>query len=407
MRFFFFLLLLGLAIKGWTQPACIKTIECYPVGNPFAEPVIELGSNQQLFFAFDDLSPEVNSYSYRIVHCDPDWNPSNISTFTYLNGFLNNPLNNYDPSFDTKVPYTHFTLLFPNEESGVKISGNYILQVYNEDNPDSTVIAQRFSVVENQVLIRAAVNTTTSPQYLNTSQELNFTVNYDNLPIYNPMRDIKVYVTQNQDPNSRRNFTPTFVRQNQLVYGNGINNIFNGLAPFRNFDCSSLVYYTQYVKDVIKGPQGLYNFILQPGTVYTSYVPLPDRDGNFIIQAENVNNPTLDAQYVIVHFAIFYPEEIPEADVFIYGKFSGWRLLPDQQMEYDDKNKAYTGQAELKQGYYDYMYAVVLRGQTVPDLVKLQGNFYQNRNEYNIRCYMYDYNLGGYRFVGYTTVNTP
>jgi len=404
MRIFFVLSCLCAALHGWAQPDYIKTVQCYPVGNPFAEPVITLGSGQQLFFAFDDLSPEVNSYSYQVVHCDPDWNPSNLSSFSYLNGFYSNPLNDYNNSFNTQVSYTHFTLKFPNEDAGVKLSGNYLLQVYNDDNPDSIVISQRFAVVENRVLIQASVKTSTLPRYLTTSQQLDFTVSYDNLPVYNPIKDVKVYVTQNQDPNSRRNFTPAFVRQNQLVYGDGMNNVFNGLAPFRNFDCASLVYNTQYVKDVVKGPDGLYNFILQPGAVYTAYTPLPDKGGNFVIQAENVNNPELEADYIVAHFAIYYPQEIPGADVYVYGKFSGWQLLPAQKMTYDAKNKAYVGESELKQGYYDYMYAVVPQGKEAPDLVTLQGNFYQTRNEYNIRCYVYDYNLGAYRFVGYQTI---
>ncbi len=39
-----------------TAQSLIKTVQCYPVGKPFAEPVIELGSGQQLIFSFDDLS---------------------------------------------------------------------------------------------------------------------------------------------------------------------------------------------------------------------------------------------------------------------------------------------------------------------------------------------------------------
>lgn len=213
-----------------------------------------------------------------------------------------------------------------------------------------------------------------------------------------------MYVTQNQDPNSRRNFTPTFVRQNQLVYGNGVDNIFNGLSPFRNFQCSSLVYYTRYVKDVLKGPEGRYNFILVPGTVPQRYIPTPDRGGNFYIEAENVQNSDLEADYIVAHFAILYPEPIPGAEVYIYGKFADWQLLPELKMDYDAKNKAYVGQAELKQGYYDYMFAVVPSKEKKPDLVTMQNNFYQTPDEYNIRFYMYDYNVMCFRLLGYQTV---
>lgn len=381
----------------------IRTVLCYPLGNPTGEPILEMGRGQQLFFSFDDLSKEVHNYSYKIIHCDPDWNNSNLSPFTYLNGFITNPLDDYEYSFNTIVPYTRFSLLLPNDEVGMKISGNYLLQVYDDAYPDSIVISQRFSVLENQVIINASVVNATDPKYLPTSQQLNFTVNYNNLPIYNPQRDTRVYVTENQDPHSRRNYMPTFMRQNQLVYGDGVNNIFNGLSPFRNFQCSSLVYYTQYVKDVIKGPDGRYNFILQPGQVPQRYIPLPDRDGNFFVEAENVQNSDLEADYIVAHFALLYPEPVPQADVYVYGKFSGWQLLPELKMSYDYKHKAYVGEGVFKQGYYDYMYAVVPRNGK-PDLVTFQNNFYQTPNEYFIRFYMYDYNLMCFRFIGYQSV---
>ena len=114
MKFFlnlsFFILGIGNMMPAQSQ---IRTVQCYPVGSPFAEPVIELGSGQQLFFSFDDLSSETNSYTYKIVHCDPDWNNSNLSSFTYLTGFFSNPLDNYEYSFNTVVPYTRFTLNLP------------------------------------------------------------------------------------------------------------------------------------------------------------------------------------------------------------------------------------------------------------------------------------------------------
>lgn len=405
MNFFFYLIGLFLFVCGHAAgQGGIRTVQCYPVGKPSAEPVIVLGSGERLYFGFDDLSAEVNSYTYRIEHCDPDWKSSRLSAFNYLTGFFSNPLTDYEYSTNSgEVQYTRFSLLLPNEEVGIKLSGNYILQVFRDENPDSAVVSQRFSVLENKVGIAARVSNSSDPATLYTSQQLSFTVSYDNLPVYNPMRDVKAYVTQNQDPNTRRNFVPTFMRQGQLVYGDGTNNIFNGLSPFRNFSCSSLVYYTQYVKDVVKGPDGMYNFILQPGRVPTVYTPVPNQYGNFYIQAENTQDPELGADYVMVHFAI-YSEPIPEADVYVYGKFSRWQLSPEFKMEYDFENKAYTGQAELKQGHYDYMYAVVPKDKRLPDLVTLQNNFYQTPNAYNIRFYFYDSNLGYFRFVGYQTV---
>lgn len=404
MRFFLLLLVTFYSSALYAQQSVIRTVCFYPVGNPFAEPIIELGGSQQLLLSFDDLSTESNTYSYKIIHCDPNWNSSNLSPFNYLNGFFTNPLDEYNYSFNTVTEYVHYTLTVPNDQVSMKLSGNYLLQVINDNNPDSVVINCRFSVLDSKVGIQATIANCVNARYLYTSQQLNFSVNYDNLPIYNPVRDVKAYVTQNQDPNTRREFTPTFVRQNQLVYGDGENNVFNGLSPFRNFESSSLVYYTQYVRDVLKGPDGVYNFILQPGTVPKTYSSLPDRDGNFIVQAENVNNSGLEADYVEVHFALYYPEPLPQTDVYVYGKFSAWQLLPAQKMSYDFTHKAYVGQVLLKQGYYDYMYAEVPTGTQKPNLVTMQNNFYQTLNSYNIRFYLYDYSLGYYQLVGYHTL---
>lgn len=402
---FFLVLLLSLGVtESYAYPDYIKTVLCYPVDDYYAEPIIELGGRTQICFEFDDLSPEVNNYSYRIIHCDPDGNASNISSFHYVEGFNSQQITDYEFSFDTQIPYTHYTLLLPNEDMKIKLSGNYRIEVFKDENPDSIIISQPFAMIENKVSISSRLKNPSNTQYLNTSQEFGFTVHYDNVVINNPMRDVKCYVVQNQDPNSRRDFSPTFVRPNQLVYGDGINNIFNGLAPFRNFQSYSFVYFTQYVRQILKDPEGRYNIVLQPGKVYPSYVPQPGQNGGFVVKAENVAKPKLEADYAMVHFAVYAPQKIADADVYIYGKFSGWQFHPDLKMEYDTINRAYVGQTMLKQGDYDYMYAVLPVGEETPDLVSLQGNFYQHRNIYTIRCYLFDYQLGYYRLVGYKSV---
>ena len=73
-------------------------------------------------------------------------------------------------------------------------------------------------------------------------------------------------------------------------------------------------------------------------------------------------------------------------------------------IEHIDDLSRHAGQAELKQGYYDYMFAVVPSKEKKPDLVTMQNNFYQTPDEYNIRFYMYDYNVMCFRLLGYQTV---
>ncbi len=392
------------AVFAHSAECQIRTVRCFPLGHPEAEPVIELGSGQQLVFSFDDLSADDHTYTYKILHCDPDWNPSGLSPFRYLDGFFSQPVEDYAYSYHADTEYTHFSLLFPNHETGIKVSGNYLLQVYDDDRPDSAVISQCFSVLERKTVIHGSVVSATRPQYLYTSQQVNFTVENGSLPVYNPVRDFRVHVTQNQDPNTRRALTPTFVRQGQLVYEDGVENLFDGLSPFRHFQTVSFSFYDRYVKEVVKEPDGKYHFILEPATVPQRYVPVADERGNYVIDAEQVQQPDVEADYAMVHFALLYPGPLPDAEVYVYGKFSGWELSPAFRMDYDARHKAYICDVELKQGRYDYQFAVLDKTTGEVDLHTLQNNFYQTINEYNVRIYFYDSALGAYRFVGYQNI---
>lgn len=408
-RFYLFIisvLLVFLMPTALLAQNALATVLCFPLGAPDSEPVIELEGSRQLFFSFDDLSGEERGYNYKILHCDPEWNPSGLNSFMYLEGFAMNPLEEYDYSYNTDNDYVHYSLLLPNENVKFKISGNYLLQIVDSERPDSVLISQRFAVLENSVEINTSVVTSSLPEHLNASQQIDIAVRYGNLPVYNPMRDVRMYISRNQDPNTCRKLEPTFVRRGELVYGNGSDNLFDGLSPFRNFSSSDLVYYSQYVREIVKGPDGYQHVILQPASVPQRYVYTPDKNGGFIVDVENfVEDAGVEADYVFVHFALLYPEEIPDADVYVYGKFSGWHLLPELKMKYDYEHGAYVGEAFLKQGHYDYMFALLPKDRQKPEFVSLQNSFYQTRNEYNIRFYFYDMKLRCYRLVGYKKIN--
>ena len=60
--------------------------------------------------------------------------------------------------------------------------------------------------------------------------------------------------------------------------------------------------------------------------------------GNSVVVVEHDKDMMLEADYIVAHFAILYPEPIPGAEVYIYGKFADWQLLPELIMDYDAKN---------------------------------------------------------------------
>ena len=110
----------------------IKTIQITREGWKLSYPIIELNGNVKLEISFDDISDRVSNYNYKIIHCDFDWNPSPINESDYIEGFRQNQFNNYAFSFNTYFKYVHYNLSLPNQDVNFLISGNYLIEGYED-----------------------------------------------------------------------------------------------------------------------------------------------------------------------------------------------------------------------------------------------------------------------------------
>ena len=86
------------------------------VNNDWLAPtVMRLGSNDVLDIAFDELSHDYHRYLYKVEHCEADWTPSqSLFESDWMEGFNNNPIENYELSVNTTLPYTHYSFRIPN-----------------------------------------------------------------------------------------------------------------------------------------------------------------------------------------------------------------------------------------------------------------------------------------------------
>ena len=116
-------------------------------------PVIRLGShspNDRLNISFDDLTHAYRRYTYRIEHCEADWTVSDqLFASDFIDGFQEgNTIDYNEESINTDTLYTHYRLTIPNPECALKMSGNYRLTVYDEDDGNRPVFTACFMVVE-------------------------------------------------------------------------------------------------------------------------------------------------------------------------------------------------------------------------------------------------------------------
>ena len=124
----------------------IKSSLMFREGFVLSNPIIGLNEDQRLVMKFDDLSGEVKDYSYTIIHCDADWKESFIAQNDYIEGFLENPVDDYARSFNTTFSYVNYQIVLPNEQVRFKVSGNYVLVVYENSDKGNIVLTYRFHV---------------------------------------------------------------------------------------------------------------------------------------------------------------------------------------------------------------------------------------------------------------------
>jgi hypothetical protein len=370
----------------------IRTVQLHRSDWEFSQPIISLQSAEKLRLDFDDLDADTKTYNYTFIHCDADWQPSNIVNSDFMSGFYDEEISGRTYSVNTLQPYTHYTLLFPTENVQITRSGNYILKVYTDFNPDNVVLSRRFMVVDEKVTVSLKVNAASITADRNYKQELDFTITTGNYTIANPYGDLKVVLQQNgRWDNSLTGLKPVFVKDKELDYDFGEGNVFYGGSEFRRFDAKSLRYHTERIEDIrLDSATKRYKVTLLPDETRMDkrYTTEPDINGHFKVYIEESKySPETEADYIYVHF--FLKASSPEkgGDYYVFGEFADWQYRPEYKMSYDAAKGGYDCTAYLKQGYYNYEYIFLKDGESVGDESLAEGTHWETENDYTLLVY--------------------
>jgi hypothetical protein len=363
----------------------VKTVQCYNSQKEQSMPVINLKSNEHLVFSFDDLDGGTKNYRYTIEHCTSDWKSSDLSTIDYLNGFPDDRINDYSYSSTTLQKFTHYQLQLPNDQVSPKISGNYLLKVYLDNDQNKPVISQRFYVVEPQANVVMQVVPSTQVGRLQTNQKVNFSI-FHSFSIQNPFTDIRAIVMQNGIPEvSYLNRKPSFVKQGELVYNDPETNDFPGGNEFRKVDLRSIRYKTGQVQALTRDTSIQVTLSTDLATT-GKYSNQFDENGNFFIRNQDGSNDNTDGDYAYVVFSLD-ASATEDGDVYVVGRFNNYRLTAENKMLYDAQKKRYFKQIKLKQGLYDYKYFWKAAASSTVDSIKFEGSYFETENAYQVFVY--------------------
>lgn len=352
-------------------------------------PIVRLNSSDQLTLTFDELTHEVGWYTYALFHCNADGFDSQLSENEYLHGFNYQPVEEYQTSFNTLQPYTNYRLQLPNDQMQWRLSGNYRLEVYRDNDRSTPLLKAHFSVTEQLLPVRCEVKTITDIDYRSHHQQIALTLNSRNYEIRNPGAELKIRVRQNyRSDNEVWINTPLFHNANEIVYANNRALIFSAGNEFRRFEMTTHKYSGLGVEQVsYHAPYYHTTLELNRSRNQSTYRYDQDQDGRFIVRSIEADDSHTEADYHVTHFSLTSNQLLPAGTIYLFGELTGYQLDDRFRMEYSPERNRYESSILLKQGLYNYHYLFRPNGAKKGETRPFEGDFHETQNCYLIQIY--------------------
>lgn len=408
------ILFLLAAISAWAEDTMtgifddsFHTLRISVNDNYMAPPVLMLDSGDELTISFDEIT-ESNSYlRYSLMHCNANWTQSSLVESEFLDGFNFGNVDDYEYSQLTATHYVNYRITLPNDRFRFKVSGNYLLRVYRDDDLETTLLQARFMVSESTATVTADVLGVTDIDYNDAHQQVSVAVDATNAKIEDVFNDMMVYVSQNgrldnevmvRQPLRVSGKTAYYEHLRPLIFpaGNEYRRMETVSTTYPGMNVESVDYYDPYYH----------------ATLTTDYPRSADKyiydqtqSGRFFVREYNSSNSDTEADYVVTHFTLDAPE-LPGKYIFLDGDFTSRRFDPQSLMTYNRATGRYEKTLLLKQGAYNYQYLTVDAGSinSAASTSAIEGDFYQTRNEYLVKVYTRRRGERYDRLIGVTTV---
>ena len=396
----FFILLFSTNKAQKTEPHNIKSIQLKPVGTNNFNTIVPLGKTLEL--NFDDLDGDQKDYYYKIELMTHDWKKSNLISNQYINGFQSNIIFNVENSFNTFQNYTHYSVQFPNQNTRITRSGNYLLSILDEVG--DLIFSRRFTLYENTAIIGISASRSRNTKNMNQEQTVNFIVNYSQLQINNPSQEIHVAILQNENwKTALTNIKPQFYKPNQLIYRYTNKTNFWGGNEYLFFD-NKIIRNTSINIARTERKEVFHNYLYPyKNRSLKSYMYNPDINGQFIIRTIEGSNPKTEADYAMMHFSLEVQNEIINKDIYVYGGFNNFSFTEENKMIYDTATNTYYANFLLKQGFYNYTFVTRSFDNRISES-EIRGNFSDTENNYTVIVYYKAFGSLFDRVIGASTV---
>lgn len=367
----------------------VHSLQVAPQGNSYMPPVVPLSGAEAIRVSFDLLDYDVHYLRYSVVHCNADWQPSQLVESEYVGGFNYADITDYAQSSGTFAHYYNYGLTIPNADMPLKVSGNYLLKVYDQSNPDEVLFQTRFSLCESTVQVAVDVTSRTDVDYNAAHQQVAFSVTSKQGTIRDPYNELTAVVTQNVRTDAEVAVTRPlmasgtevrFDHNRQLIFpaGNEYRRIETVNVNSLNMGVERMEYFEPYYHATLRTDEwraeAPYNYDR------TQY-------GHFTIRCSGSDHSDVEADYVVTHFSLYTGQKLTGGQLHVDGAFTDGLPPESTRMRYDDASGCYVADLLLKQGAYNYQYLWLPDGASSGLTSLVEGDKYQTVNQYLVKVY--------------------
>ena len=216
----------------------IRSLQQSVNGDPLLPPILTLGKREHINIEFDELSHDYHRFIYHIQHCNADWSVTeDLFESDFLNGFNDQPIEDYENSFNTTQLYTHYKLTLPNTNTQMLLSGNYRVLIFDDDDRENPVLQTEFCIVGPSMSVSASISGNTDIDFNQEHQQVSFSVGYGNNRVIDPLREIHTTITQNRrQDNKVVDPIPNIQKSNGLEFSYQKGLIFDAGNEFHKFE---------------------------------------------------------------------------------------------------------------------------------------------------------------------------
>lgn len=393
-----------LGLSGLVFGQNIQSIQLFNPQTNDETPVINMG--EQLVLSFDDLTNSSTIFRYTLKHYDRNWQDDNLFFTEIATGTMNALLDQFEYSFNTLQPYTHYKLSFPNDKIRPKISGNFEIIVY-KDSADKPLFKRRFSISENGVNLALNITRVSDARKPNINQRVEVQATSKGGDISSNVNSMTMNVVQNNNPHMTVfNQKPSSTMGNQLLFQQ-MNLTFPGNNEFYYFDNKNIRMPADMVRatEIIENVHQTY---LHPVWAYPlDYQYQPDVNGAWYFRRNDMGierNAEREGDYAVVHFSL--DSEPMDKELYVLGGFNDFKPSKEYVMTYDAEKKKYIAKIFMKQGFYNYILATKEADGRM-NFGEINGNFWQTENLYQAFLYYRPFGRNYDGLIGYGEFRTP